>query len=77
MNIDKGKIEHALDMLTNPNSGDDSDMEQAIEVACEVLKETLEEFDRPNIKICPQCGKVVSYNSYFGGYLCQCGLIKG
>lgn len=23
------------------------------------------------MKICPKCGKVVSYNSYFGVYLCS------
>ena len=22
------------------------------------------------MKICPNCGKVVSYNSYFGAYIC-------
>ena len=22
------------------------------------------------MKICPRCGKVVSYNSYFGAYIC-------
>lgn len=22
------------------------------------------------MKICPKCGKVVSYNSYFGAYIC-------
>lgn len=22
------------------------------------------------MKICPKCGKVLSYNSYFGGYIC-------
>ncbi|CCY67692.1 unknown [Clostridium sp. CAG:678] len=23
------------------------------------------------MKVCPNCGKVVSYNSYFGGYICN------
>ena len=23
------------------------------------------------MKICPKCGKVISYNSYFGGYICS------
>ena len=23
------------------------------------------------MKICPRCGKVVSYNSYFGAYICD------
>lgn len=22
------------------------------------------------MKICPKCGKVISYNSYFGAYIC-------
>lgn len=26
------------------------------------------------MRICPKCGKVVSYNSYFGAYICSdCG----
>lgn len=25
------------------------------------------------LKICPKCGKVISYNSHFGTYLCTCG----
>lgn len=23
------------------------------------------------MKICPECGKVLSYNSYFGAYICS------
>lgn len=23
------------------------------------------------MKICPKCGKVLSYNSYFGAYICS------
>lgn len=23
------------------------------------------------MKICPKCGKVLSYNSYFGAYICN------
>lgn len=25
------------------------------------------------LKVCPKCGKVISYNSHFGGYVCDCG----
>ena len=29
------------------------------------------------LKICPKCGKVISFNSYFGGYVCDnCGFIN-
>jgi hypothetical protein len=23
------------------------------------------------MKVCPKCGKIVSYNSYFGAYICD------
>ena len=26
-----------------------------------------------NLKVCPVCGQVMSYNSYFKTYLCNCG----
>lgn len=25
------------------------------------------------MKVCPRCNKVISYNSHFGKYLCDCG----
>ena len=24
-------------------------------------------------KLCPRCGELVSFNTYFGGYFCKCG----
>ena len=33
-----------------------------------------DEYDNTkNLKICPVCGQVMSYNSYFKVYLCDCG----
>lgn len=26
-----------------------------------------------SLEICPECDELVSFNSYFGGYLCNCG----
>lgn len=28
------------------------------------------------LKICPKCGKVMFYNSYFKSWICECGYIK-
>lgn len=25
-----------------------------------------------SMKVCPKCGKIANYNSYFGAYLCEC-----
>lgn len=28
------------------------------------------------IKMCKKCGKIASWNSYFNGYMCECGNIE-
>ena len=28
------------------------------------------------LKVCPKCGKVISYNSHFGSHVCDCGFVS-
>lgn len=45
-------------------------------VEVEIEKEESAQFES-SLKVCPECQKIASYNSYFGGYVCpNCGWYK-